>query len=233
VASRFQIIESIDALSHSLQRLSRSGLRGFDCHTDSLAKLSAWGAPPQKQRETLMDIRVELGDCQRCKLAQHRRNIVFGSGSPTAKLVFVGEGPGLDEDQQAEPFVGPAGQLLTKIIGAINLSRDQVYITNIVKCRPPRNRNPRPDEIQICFPFLDRQIDVIEPIFICALGSVAAQTLLNTPEPISKLRGRFYDYRGVRLLPTYHPAYLLRNAEKKRAVWEDMKMLMKEYPYEA
>ncbi|MBW2518263.1 MAG: uracil-DNA glycosylase [Deltaproteobacteria bacterium] len=180
-----------------------------------------------------MDIRVELGDCQRCKLAQHRRNIVFGSGSPTAKLVFVGEGPGLDEDQQAEPFVGPAGQLLTKIIGAINLSRDQVYITNIVKCRPPRNRNPRPDEIQICFPFLDRQIDVIEPIFICALGSVAAQTLLNTPEPISKLRGRFYDYRGVRLLPTYHPAYLLRNAEKKRAVWEDMKMLMKEYPYEA
>ena len=233
MASRFQIIESIDALSHSLQRLSRSGLRGFDCHPDSLAKLSAWGAPPQKQPETLTDIRVELGDCQRCRLAQHRRNIVFGSGSPTAKLVFVGEGPGLDEDQQAEPFVGPAGQLLTKIIGAINLSRDQVYITNIVKCRPPRNRNPRPDEIQICFPFLDRQIDVIEPVFICALGSVAAQTLLNTAEPISKLRGRFYDYRGIRLLPTYHPAYLLRNAEKKRAVWEDMKMLMKEYPYEA
>jgi DNA polymerase len=233
VASRFQIIESIDALSHSLQRLSRSGLRGFDCHPDSLAKLSAWGVPPQKPRETLTDIRVELGDCRRCRLAQDRRNIVFGSGSPTAKLVFVGEGPGFDEDRQAEPFVGPAGQLLTKIIGAINLSRDQVYICNIVKCRPPRNRNPRPDEIQICFPFLDRQLDAIEPIFICALGSIATQTLLNTPEPISKLRGRFYDYRGIRLLPTYHPAYLLRNAEKKRAVWEDMKMLMKEYPYEA
>jgi DNA polymerase len=232
VASRSQIIESIDALSHSLQRLSRSGRRGFDCHPDSIAKLSAWGVAPHKRLETLTDIRVELGDCQRCRLAQHRRNIVFGSGSPTAKLIFVGEGPGLDEDRQAEPFVGPAGQLLTKIIAAINLTRSQVYISNIVKCRPPNNRNPGPDEIQTCFPFLDRQIDAIQPIFICALGSIAAQTLLNTPEPISKLRGRFCDYRGIRLLPTYHPAYLLRNGEKKREVWEDMKMLMKEYPYE-
>lgn len=233
MASRSQIIESIEALSHSLKRLSRSGHRGFDCHPDSLAKLSAWGVAPQKRFETLMDIRLELGDCQRCRLAQHRRNIVYGSGSPTAKLVFVGEGPGFDEDRQAEPFVGPAGQLLTKIIGAINLTRDQVYISNIVKCRPPNNRNPRPDEIQTCFPFLDRQLDAIQPLFICALGSIAAQTLLNTLEPISKLRGRFYDYRGIRLLPTYHPAYLLRNAEKKREVWEDMKMLMKEYPYES
>ena len=233
MASRSQIIESIEALSHSLKRLSRSGHRGFDCHPDSLAKLSAWGVAPQKRFETLTDIRLELGDCQRCRLAQHRRNIVYGSGSPTAKLVFVGEGPGFDEDRQAEPFVGPAGQLLTKIIGAINLTRDQVYISNIVKCRPPDNRNPRPDEIQTCFPFLDRQLDAIQPLFICALGSIAAQTLLNTLEPISKLRGRFYDYRGIRLLPTYHPAYLLRNAEKKREVWEDMKMLMKEYPYES
>ena len=232
MASRSQIIESIDALSHSLQRLSRCGLRGFDCHPDSLAKLSAWGVALQKRLETLTDIRVDLGNCQRCRLAQHRRNIVFGSGSPTAKLVFVGEGPGLDEDQQAEPFVGPAGQLLTKIIAAINLTRSQVYICNVVKCRPPNNRNPRPDEIQTCFPFLDRQLDAIQPNLICALGSIAAQTLLNTPEPISKLRGRFYDYRGIRLLPTYHPAYLLRNAAKKREVWEDMKMLMKEYPYE-
>ncbi len=233
MASRSQIIESIEALSHSLKRLSRSGHRGFDCHPDSLAKLSAWGVAPQKRFETLTDIRLELGDCQRCRLARHRRNIVFGCGSQTAKLVFVGEGPGFDEDRQAEPFVGPAGQLLTKIIGAINLTRDQVYISNIVKCRPPDNRNPRPDEIQTCFPFLDRQLDAIQPLFICALGSIAAQTLLNTLEPISKLRGRFYDYRGIRLLPTYHPAYLLRNAEKKREVWEDMKMLMKEYPYES
>lgn len=232
MASKFQIIESIDALSYSFQRLARSGHHGFDCHPDSLAKLSAWGKTPQKRFETLTDVRVDLGDCQRCRLAQHRRNIVFGSGSPSAKLVFVGEGPGFDEDQQAEPFVGPAGQLLTKIIGAINLTRNQVYIGNIVKCRPPKNRNPRPDEIQTCFPFLDRQLDAIQPVFICALGSIAAQTLLNTDVPISKLRGQFYDYRGIRLLPTYHPAYLLRNADKKRQVWEDMKMLMKEYPYE-
>ena len=232
MASRSQIIESIDALSHCLQRLSRSGLRGFDCLPDSLAKLATWGSTPHRRFETLTDIRMALGDCQRCQLARHRRNIVFGCGSPTAKLVFVGEGPGFDEDRQAEPFVGPAGQLLTKIIGAINLTRDQVYISNIVKCRPPNNRNPRPDEIQTCFPFLKRQFDAIQPLFICALGSIAAQTLLNTPEPISKLRGRFCDYRGIRLLPTYHPAYLLRNGEKKREVWEDMKMLMKEYPYE-
>ncbi|MGD8670450.1 MAG: uracil-DNA glycosylase [Desulfobacterales bacterium] len=232
MAIRSQIIETIDALSLSLQRLSRGGHRGFDCASDSLAKLAEWSVTPQSRSETLMDIRSDLGNCQRCSLAQHRQNIVFGCGGSTAKLVFVGEGPGFEEDQQAEPFVGPAGQLLNKIIGAINLDRSQVYISNIVKCRPPKNRNPRPDEIQTCFPFLDRQIDAIRPIFICALGSVAAQTLLNSPEPISKLRGRFYDYRGIKLLPTYHPAYLLRNTDKKRDVWEDMKMLMKEYPYE-
>ncbi|MDJ0987935.1 MAG: uracil-DNA glycosylase [Desulfobacterales bacterium] len=195
--------------------------------------MSNWGVPPQLGSETLTGIRADLGDCQRCRLSQHRQNIVFGSGTATAKLVFVGEGPGFEEDQQAEPFVGPAGQLLTKIIGAINLTREQVYISNIVKCRPPQNRNPRPDEIQTCSPFLDRQLDAIQPRFICALGSVAAQTLLNSAESISRLRGRFYDYRGIKLIPTYHPAYLLRNAEKKRQVWKDMKMLMKEYPYES
>ncbi len=233
MALRSQIIESIDSLNLSLQRLSRSGHRGFDCKPSSLAKLSNWGVAPQLGSETLTGIRADLGDCQRCRLSQHRQNIVFGSGTATAKLVFVGEGPGFEEDQQAEPFVGPAGQLLTKIIGAINLTREQVYISNIVKCRPPQNRNPRPDEIQTCSPFLDRQLDAIQPRFICALGSVAAQTLLNSAESISRLRGRFYDYRGIKLIPTYHPAYLLRNAEKKRQVWEDMKMLMKEYPYES
>ncbi len=233
MALRSQIIESIDSLNLSLQRLSRSGHRGFDCKPSSLAKLSNWGVAPQLGSETLTGIRADLGDCQRCRLSQHRQNIVFGSGTATAKLVFVGEGPGFEEDQQAEPFVGPAGQLLTKIIGAINLTREQVYISNIVKCRPPQNRNPRPDEIQTCSPFLDRQLDAIQPRFICALGSVAAQTLLNSAESISRLRGRFYDYRGIKLIPTYHPAYLLRNAEKKRQVWEDMKMLMQEYPYES
>ena len=182
--------------------------------------------------ETLQAIRLDLGDCQRCRLAQHRKSIVFGVGSPTAKLVFVGEGPGFEEDRQAEPFVGPAGQLLTKIIAAINLNRKQVYICNIVKCRPPGNRNPETEEIDTCLPFLERQIAAIQPDYICVLGAIAAQTLLNTTESISKLRGRFHQYKGINVIATYHPAYLLRNPEKKRDVWEDMKMLMKEYPYE-
>jgi uracil-DNA glycosylase family 4 len=219
-------------LKHTLQDLAGKGHRGFDCSDSRLEKLAGWGAEPQQICETLQDIRLDLGDCQRCRLAEDRKNIVFGSGSPTAKLIFVGEGPGFEEDQQGEPFVGPAGQLLTKIIEAIHLRREQVYICNIVKCRPPRNRNPQPDEIKTCFQFLDRQIAAIRPKFICALGSVAAQTLLDKATPISRLRGRFHNYKGIKLLPTYHPAYLLRNPEKKRDVWEDMKMLMKEYPYE-
>jgi DNA polymerase len=233
VAARSQIAETIDALRHTLQDLAEKGHRGFDCSAGSLEKLAEWGAAPQLICETLQHIRLDLGDCQRCRLARDRKNIVFGAGSSSAKIVFVGEGPGFEEDQQGEPFVGPAGQLLTKIIAAIHLSREQVYICNIVKCRPPRNRNPQPDEIETCFQFLDRQIAAIRPVFICALGSIAAQTLLNTDVPISRLRGRFHDYQGIKLLPTYHPAYLLRNPEKKRDVWEDMKMLMKEYPYEA
>jgi DNA polymerase len=179
-----------------------------------------------------VDIRSDLGDCQRCKLASGRTHIVFGDGHPSARLVFVGEGPGYEEDRKGDPFVGAAGQLLTRIIAAIKLSREQVYICNIIKCRPPGNRNPEPDEIESCLPFLERQIAAIQPDFICALGKVAAQTLLNSSVPISKLRGRFYDYHGIKILPTYHPAYLLRNPDKKREVWEDMKMLMKEYRYE-
>ena len=228
-----QIIKSIDALNYTLRRFSRNGHRGFDCRPESLAKLAQWGRVPQAHVESLAEIRLDLGDCKRCRLSRSRQNIVFGSGSATARLVFIGEGPGFEEDQQAEPFVGPAGQLLTKIIEAINLTRKQVYISNIVKCRPPQNRNPRPDEIKTCVSFLERQIDTIRPTFICALGSIAAQTLLNSSEPISKLRGHFFDYHGIKLLPTYHPAYLLRNSDKKREVWEDMQMLMKEYPYDS
>ena len=148
-------------------------------------------------------------------------------GDPRARLVFVGEGPGYEEDQKGEPFVGAAGQLLTKIIQAIQLSRSEVYICNIVKCRPPGNRNPTQDEMAACLPFLRRQLSAVAPDFICALGSVAARTLLETETPISKLRGHFHHYMGIRVMPTYHPAYLLRNPEKKREVWEDMKMLMK------
>ncbi len=212
--------------------MADNGCRGFDCSDRSLAKLEKWGQRPQYVAETLEDIRADLGDCQRCRLAQGRKTIVFGDGHPRAKLIFVGEGPGFEEDQQGKPFVGAAGQLLTRIIAAINLTRSQVYICNIIKCRPPGNRNPEPDEIKTCFPFLERQIAAIRPNFICALGTFAAQTLLNSAAPISRLRGRFHEYRGVKVLPTYHPAYLLRNPEKKRDVWEDMKMLMKEYRYE-
>ena len=218
-------------IQNSLRLLAENGWRGFDCSSQSLSKLETWGRG-QNSSETLEDIRTNLGDCQRCRLAKGRNRIVFGDGNPRAKLIFIGEGPGFEEDQQGKPFVGAAGQLLSRIIEAINLSRSQVYICNIIKCRPPKNRNPQPDEIESCFPFLARQIAAIQPDFICALGSFAAQTLLNTTTPISRLRGRFHEYKGIKVLPTYHPAYLLRNPDKKRDVWEDMKMLMKEYRYE-
>jgi DNA polymerase len=213
--------------------LADKGQRGFACSQSSLEKMAGWGIDSERISETLQEIRLDLGDCQRCRLAKDRTRIVFGSGSPNAKLIFVGEGPGFEEDQQGEPFVGPAGQLLSKIIAAIKLKREQVYICNVVKCRPPHNRNPQSDEINTCLPFLERQIAAVRPDFICALGTIAAQTLLNTAESISKLRGQFHDYRGIKLLPTYHPAYLLRNSDKKREVWEDMKLLIKEYSYEA
>jgi uracil-DNA glycosylase family 4 len=233
MATRSQIIHAIDEVSRTLQYLAEKGHRGFDCRRSSLDTLGRWGDNSRLHSETLADIRSDLGDCQRCRLAKNRKNIVFGSGNSIAKLVFVGEGPGFEEDLQGEPFVGPAGQLLTKIIEAIKLTRNQVYICNIVKCRPPQNRNPQPDEMSTCFPFLERQIAAIRPDFICALGTIAAQTLLNTNESITRLRRRFHRYKGIKLLPTYHPAYLLRNPEKKREVWEDMKMLMKELPYES
>lgn len=176
--------------------------------------------------ETLAEVRADIGDCTRCKLhTLGRQQIVFGVGNPAADLMFVGEAPGADEDVQGVPFVGRAGQLLTKIIEAIEMTRDEVYIANVIKCRPPQNRNPEPDEVNTCEPFLFRQIDLIKPKVIVALGKFAAQTLLRTQEPISRLRGRVLDYRGTKLVPTFHPAYLLRNPSSKREVWEDMKLV--------
>ena len=176
-------------------------------------------------QDTLDVIRVDIGpDCSRCKLhTLGRRQVVFGVGNPHADLMFVGEAPGADEDVQGEPFVGRAGQLLTKIIEAIDLRREDVYIANVIKCRPPSNRNPEPDEVERCEPFLFRQIDVIKPKVIVALGKFAAQCLLKTDAPITRIRGREFDYRGAVLIPTFHPAYLLRNPSSKREVWEDMK----------
>lgn len=178
---------------------------------------------------TLEVIRSALGDCIRCRLHEGRQSVVFGEGNPHAALVFVGEAPGREEDLQGRPFVGQAGELLTRIIEAIHLTREEVYITNIVKCRPPQNRNPRPDEIRTCLPFLHKQLEAISPKIICALGTFAAQTLLETEERISLLRGQFYAYEGSQLMPTYHPAFLLRNPQFKKDVWEDMKMIREEY----
>ena len=176
---------------------------------------------------TLENVRNELGDCQRCPLGQKRTNLVFGEGNPDAALVFVGEAPGADEDMQGRPFVGRAGQLLTKIITAMGLSRKDVYICNILKCRPPGNRNPKPEEIHACEPFLIKQLQAVKPKAICALGTFAAQTLLKTDIAITLLRGKFHAYQGIKLMPTYHPAYLLRNQGAKKQVWEDMQMVMK------
>ena len=174
--------------------------------------------------EALAVIRTDLGDCTRCKLhGLGRRQIVFGVGNPEAQLMFVGEAPGADEDVQGVPFFGRAGQLLTKIIEAIDLQRDDVYIANVIKCRPPENRNPDADEVDACEPFLFQQIDAVKPRVIVALGTFAARTLLKTNDPISRLRGRVYEYRGARLVPTFHPAFLLRSPDRKRDVWEDMK----------
>jgi DNA polymerase len=226
--NREYLIQAIDEINHSLRFLNEIGWDGFDCSPESLKTLDSWTHRIPPVIETLDDVRTNLGDCRRCRLSKGRNNIVFGTGSSTAALLFVGEGPGYDEDRQGEPFVGKAGRLLTKIIEAINLTRPQVYICNVVKCRPPSNRNPEPDEIHTCLPFLERQIKVIKPKLICALGSVAARTLLDTTAPISRLRGRFHLYQGIPLMPTYHPAFLLRNPERKRDVWEDMKMLMAE-----
>jgi DNA polymerase len=175
------------------------------------------------KNDSLRAIEDYMGNCQRCKLCFGRKHIVFGMGNSQAHLMLIGEAPGADEDQQGLPFVGRAGQLLTKILAAIDLTRDDVYITNVVKCRPPENRKPEKDEVGSCEPFLWRQLNVIKPKLICALGATAVQALLKTTESISSLRGRFIDFHGYKLIATFHPAYLLRNPNDKGLVWQDMK----------
>jgi uracil-DNA glycosylase len=173
--------------------------------------------------EGLRVLREDIGDCQRCKLSKGRTNIVYGVGNPDADLVFVGEAPGADEDARGEPFVGKAGQLLTKMIEAMGYRREDVYICNVLKCRPPGNRNPEPDEVASCEPFLKRQLAAIRPRMIVALGKFAVQCLLRDDAPISRLRGNFRTYEGIPLMPTFHPAYLLRDPSKKKPAWEDLK----------
>jgi uracil-DNA glycosylase len=197
-----------------------------DISGDQMGDLSGAERQRSDAETSLQALRAEIGpDCTRCKLAGlGRRQIVFGVGNPNADLMFVGEAPGADEDVQGEPFVGRAGQLLTKIIEAIDLKREDVYIANVIKCRPPGNRAPEADEVATCEPFLFRQIDTIRPKVIVALGTHAAHALLKTDAPISRLRGRVHDFRGgIKLVPTFHPAFLLRSPDRKRDVWDDMK----------
>lgn len=211
-----------ELLGH-LQFLGEIGVAGFS-RDPTWARRPVEVIPTQLVGADLVLIREDLGDCTRCKLHKlGRRQIVFGVGNPSADLMFVGEAPGEDEDIQGVPFVGRAGQKLTQIIESIGLKRDDVYIANVIKCRPPKNRNPEPDEVECCEPFLFRQIDAIRPKVIVALGTFAARSLLKTDDKISRLRGRVYLYRGAKLVPTFHPSYLLRNPGCRREVWEDMK----------
>ncbi len=204
---------------------------GIDEYTANLNKAasgSASGAAYQNKQSALDSLKKELLKCQRCVLHKTRTNLVFGEGHPSAQLMFVGEAPGRQEDIEGRPFVGRAGQLLTKIINAMHLKRNQVYIANVLKDRPPNNRNPQQEEIAACKGYLEKQIDIIKPRVVCALGTFAAQVLLEVDTPISRLRGKFYDYRQIKFMPTYHPAYLLRNPKEKKVVWEDMKKIMAE-----
>ena len=179
--------------------------------------------------QELEDFRQSIKNCQECHLHKYRNNLVFGTGSPQANLMFVGEAPGREEDLQGKPFVGRGGQLLDKILQAIDFKREEVYIGNILKCRPPENRDPLLEEVEKCEPYLLKQIEIIKPRIICALGRISAQVLLKTKLPLNQLRGKFHDYHGIRFLATYHPAALLRYPQYKRQTWEDVQLLRKEY----
>jgi len=199
---------------------------GFDeVPAATAAVCSLAGTSPEGER--LAAVRADLGDCQRCRLAQTRASLVFGVGNPQARLVLVGEAPGREEDERGEPFVGEAGRLLDRILFAMGLQRDEVYICNVLKCRPPGNRDPEADEVATCEPFLVRQLAAIQPKFIVALGRFAVQTLLQSKDPIGRLRGTWHQYHGIPVMPTYHPAYLLRNPHGKREVWADMKQVVR------
>jgi len=202
--------------------------RGSMLELDARAPLPIYDDAPVADRASLAGIAAELGDCTRCKLSTKRNKLVFGVGSPDAPIMFVGEAPGEQEDRRGEPFVGPAGELLDKMIEAMGWTRQAVYITNVVMCRPPGNRNPEPDELERCMPFLRAKIDAIAPRIVVALGRPAANNLLGTDAPISALRGKFHDRFGVRVMPTFHPAYLLREPERKRDTWNDLKLVIAE-----
>jgi DNA polymerase len=216
----------VNRLKRYVTDLQMIGIKDWPVRPKHLQTTASAGRERTSERvdpeHELSIIREDLGDCTRCRLHLSRTTIVYGDGSPQARLVFVGEGPGFDEDQQGRPFVGRAGKLLDKMIKALGLKREEVYICNVVKCRPPNNRTPLPDEIETCSPFLFRQLEAIAPAVVCALGACAAQTLLTTTRPISSLRVKRHYWRGMPLICTFHPAYLLRNASQKASTWQDL-----------
>lgn len=211
--------------SAEVQKRESSEARKIGSDRRIASRLSDVRASKLKQ-VSLQELREDIGDCTRCKLSGNRKNIVFGEGSPEAEVMFIGEGPGRDEDIQARPFVGEAGQLLTRMIEKMGLKREEVYIANIVKCRPPKNREPEEEEITTCRPFVERQIEIIRPKVIVCLGKVATQSLLRIRTPISKTRGSFLVYKNISVMPTFHPAYLLRNPRDKWLTWDDMQKVL-------
>lgn len=218
-----ELFRTVELLKMQLNTLKESGMTYISTHNEDVLKDKLNIINP---KDLLDEVKLQLKDCQRCKLCHGRTNIVFGTGNPHSSLVFVGEGPGADEDRLGEPFVGRAGQLLTKMIIAMGLTREEVYICNVVKCRPPQNRDPEADEIEACEPFLKKQLAIIKPKIIVGLGRYACQTLLKTTTPMSKLRGQWVTYEGIKFMPTFHPAYLLRNPPAKKEVWEDLQAVM-------
>lgn len=240
-----EIDSLVTSLRRHLERRQRAGIRTLPNEMPNKRTMPVIGGEEKASKrtegdlfsepspalgaKTLEELRAQIGDCRLCKLCTGRTHIVFGVGNPKARLMFVGEGPGRDEDIQGEPFVGRAGQLLNDIITkGMGLKREDVYIANVVKCRPPENRNPEPDEVAACEPFLKKQIDLIRPEVIVGLGKFAVQTLLQNKVPITKVRGTWHQYHGIKLMPTFHPAYLLRNPADKKLVWEDIKKVIKE-----
>jgi uracil-DNA glycosylase family 4 len=232
--SRDELRALVAGFRVQLEARGRSGLLGVPAAIavrqpppPSLPRVSAGEEPPRKiGAPGLAAVREELGDCQRCRLKSGRKQIVFGVGNPEAELVFVGEAPGAEEDRLGEPFVGPAGELLTKMIEAMGFRRADVYICNVIKCRPPSNRDPEPDEVASCEPFLKKQLAVLRPRLIVTLGKFAAHCLLRIDTPITRLRGNWKSYEGIQLMPTYHPAYLLRDPSRKRECWNDLQQVV-------
>jgi DNA polymerase len=225
-----ELLEVIELAKKFLQQQKALGLKSVRLNSSTAALLEDFGSGEKLKdpAEALKKLAPSVLSCAKCHLSRTRTNVVFGEGNPNAKLMFIGEAPGADEDAQGLPFVGKAGQLLTKIIEAIDLKRSDVYICNILKCRPPNNRTPSSDEIECCLPFLREQLQAIRPKIICALGNISAQTLLQTKSPMNRLRGKFHTFGDAILMPTYHPAALLRNPDYKKPTWEDVQMIQRE-----